>query len=197
MDRKDFGKGRRYTNEDVLTLVTVLTGEMSGKELHLALQKEGVFKKSNEYSKNECVALGAFLNGIVKRTLGDCIKREGGSKARKYSLTITQDEAIERLTSSTKKHRRKQEKEVLPVEVEEKVEVKEQPSSQSTKVVIETVQKLDRYFNNPQSYSPRQIEELISGLSGFNYRTVIEAVIESFKEVQHQRVEEMCSKFLS
>ena len=193
-ENRRYGKGRRFTNEDVLALVTVLTGEMSGRELHLALQKEEVFKKSEVYGQQECDALGNLLKKVECVLGPSTIIKSGPNRTRKYSLAITQDEALNRLTSPTKEvcHRR-EEKEVLPVE--EKVEVKEQLSSHTK--VIETIQKLDRYFNNPQSYSPKQIEELISGLSGFNYKTVIEAVIESFKEVQHQRVEEMCSKFLS
>lgn len=186
-------KSRIYRKEDILRFLTILgTEEKSGKELTHLLVKDGVITAELKEGKID-YRLTNFMRAVKKMIGKDAIIITRGVP-NNYSLAITQEEALSRLESYVQARRTKTttpKEKVVKVE-EEKVEDGEE------KKIVSCARKFVEYCDNRNNYTLKEAGELLRYFktNGFNYKAVIEFVLDTQIEDLMRRVQKLRMEYL-
>ena len=208
----EFKHGHRYTKEDALNLVLILEeGEKSSKELYQALEEKGLYKETESdsvksqristFKKFARTILGEGAIQEVKKPLSGTGR--GGCRSMSYfSLTISSEEALNRIEVYKPTHsggRRKNTSTEEQEEVIEQVSTQSEPLHIKKAALLGITREIMNFFENIQNYSPRQFEDLLKRVStsGFSSQSVIEVVISSFREAEHNKMEEIEKRYLA
>ena len=183
----------RYTKEEVIKFAAFMEQgkERTGQEVARFLADNGIINDYEVYDQLIHHKVSVYICNVVRKMLGESsiiTKKTRGQFTGTYTMTISQEEVINRLENNNSH------------EVEEKEETQKNETEINTKPgLVALIYKLLHYFENIQTYSPREFENLLKEVSNneFSSRMVIEAVISSFKESEQQKLSEIEQKFLS
>jgi hypothetical protein len=187
----------RYTKEEVMNFAAFMGQgkERTCQEVARFLADNGIINNYEVYDQLTHNRVSRYICDVVREMLGKnsiTTKKTHGQFKGTYTMTISQEEVINRLGYNNSP------------EVEEKNQEKEETQKDETEInrkpgLVSLIHKLLHFFENIQTYSPREFENLLKEVSDneFNNRKVIEVVISSFKESEQQKLSEIEQKFLS